>query len=620
MDLPNHRYRVGIYQDILPSLRVAAGSFVVVAVLLMTGPAHAVLREYRMNFAPSPSAEAVGYTLHIGQAPGAYTVDFDLGNPPATDADGTIVYALDLEDSTDLFTALRAYDSAGEVSEFSNELRVSAVVPPEPEPLPEPEPEPEPQPLPEPEPEPEPLPEPEPEPEPAPEPSPEPPGGEMPGALFFDDFEGYTAGQDPFAWFDTSGNNSMNESSRLFSVGPMPDGGQGLVTTSTETNIHSHYVTAESAQWWGYEYFGQMRFSDDTSGIGVTVLSDYPNTDSYLRLRRYGNQPSFSLSPHSSSSLDVCQGQTESGVVSVPNVTYRFRFRTEDENGATRVLARIWDARDPEPGAWQIDCLWTAWSAAAGRPGVWSMGGGQKMWDDLGAIEVEAGEPSLPPIDPGDDIPVDDGSTNYFNDFDGLADRSDPAGWVDTSERNSLKIEDGLFGVAPAPGGGKALVTTNRDSNIHSHYVANGSSTWQDYEYSGRMHFTSARSGIGVTLYSDYPDSDRYIRLRRYSRRPNFMLSNHGQSASKCIGSIDTGVKSSPGVWYEFRMRTLGEGDGIRVQAKVWDETDSEPGSWQVDCLIPASSPFEGGGAPGIWSMKRGTKYWDDLEVKPVSE
>jgi hypothetical protein len=602
------------------SLWAAAGGFIVVALLLTTSPANATLREYRMNFAPSTSGETVGYTLHIGQAPGDYTVDFDLGNPPVSGADGTIVYALDLEDSTDLFAALRAYDGAGESSDFSNEIQISAVVPPEPEPepLPEPEPEPEPEPVP-PLPNPEPAPTPDPQPEPDPEPAAEP-DGNVPAVLFFEDFEGYAAGQDPNAWLDTSGNNSMNEAPNLFAVEPIPDGGQGLVTNSTDTNIHSHYATTDSDQWWGYEYFGQMRFSDDSSGIGVTVLSDYPNSDSYLRLRRYGDQPGFALSPHSSSSLDVCQGETQSGVVAVPNVWYRFRFRTEDENGATRVLARVWDAREQEPGSWQIDCLWSAWPSAAGRPGVWSMGGGQKMWDELGAVEVASGEPALPPTDPGDEIPEDNSSPSYFNDFDSLANRSDPAGWVDTAERYSMKTDDGLYGVSAAPGGGKALSTSTRDVNIHSHYVANGSTTWRDYEYSGRMHFTSVRSGIGVTLYSDYPESDRYIRLRRYSRRPNFMLSNRGGTASTCVGTTDTRVKSIPGVWYEFRMRALEEDGGVRVQAKVWDETKSEPGSWQVDCLMPASSPLTGGGTPGIWSMKRGTKYWDDLEVKPVSE
>jgi hypothetical protein len=96
--------------------------------LVVPTSAWAAMAEYRVQFEPSPTPDAVGYTLHIGTTSRDYTVDFDLGSPPV--AGGTIVYALDLEDSVDLFVALRAYDDVGDASEFSNEKRVAATVPP----------------------------------------------------------------------------------------------------------------------------------------------------------------------------------------------------------------------------------------------------------------------------------------------------------------------------------------------------------------------------------------------------------------------------------------------------------------------------------------------------------
>ena len=45
--------------------------------------ANAALREYRVQFAPSVSASATGYTLHVGQSSGTYEINFDLGTPPA---------------------------------------------------------------------------------------------------------------------------------------------------------------------------------------------------------------------------------------------------------------------------------------------------------------------------------------------------------------------------------------------------------------------------------------------------------------------------------------------------------------------------------------------------------
>ncbi len=94
---------------------------------LASPPAQAALREYHVHFQPSPTPGAAGYTLHLGTSSGVYPVEFDLGNPPPSG--GTIVYAVDLEDSTDLFVSLRAYDTQGIASSYSNELRVAAIVP-----------------------------------------------------------------------------------------------------------------------------------------------------------------------------------------------------------------------------------------------------------------------------------------------------------------------------------------------------------------------------------------------------------------------------------------------------------------------------------------------------------
>jgi len=102
--------------------------------LVLAGSAQAEMREYRILFEPSASSQAAGYAMHIGPDTGGYLAEFDLGKPPAQG--GTIVYAVDLEDSMDLYVALSAYDDKGESSLFSNEIRVEAVIAPEPAPPP----------------------------------------------------------------------------------------------------------------------------------------------------------------------------------------------------------------------------------------------------------------------------------------------------------------------------------------------------------------------------------------------------------------------------------------------------------------------------------------------------
>lgn len=92
---------------------------------LAASPASAALREYRLQFQPSPSTGVAGYSMHVGLASGNYQVHFDLGLPPASG--GVVNYALDLEDSVDLFVALRAYGTNGTLSPYSTEVHLSPV-------------------------------------------------------------------------------------------------------------------------------------------------------------------------------------------------------------------------------------------------------------------------------------------------------------------------------------------------------------------------------------------------------------------------------------------------------------------------------------------------------------
>jgi len=466
-------------------------------------------------------------------------------------------------------------------------------------------------PIPEPTPEPEPIPDPDPTPDPTPTPDPIPdptPGDELADFLFFEDFEATPAGADPVEWLDTGAMNSMLESPGLFTVATAADGGHALATDSDAVNIHSHYVGAASQDWWDYEYKGRMRFEEPAAGIGVTLLSDYANSDSYLRLRRHGDQSTFQLSSHPSAAGDVCQGQTDSHVVAQPGVWYAFRFRTVEQSDHLQVQAKVWDVRIDEPSAWQISCAWTAWTQPAGRPGVWSTGPGRKLWDDLGAFTIEASEGSQD----GHVTPA------YAEDFEGLASGSDPAGWLDTAKYNSMQEDPALFAVGRAPDGSMALMTGSGRKNIHSHYVDGSAALWSDYEYTGRMMVSSDSAGIGVTLYSAYPEADLYYRLLRYKSRPVFQLSNHPyRRGPVCVGTTQTGVKSRPDVWYDFRFRATHENGAVRLQAMVWEQDSAEPADWQIDCLV-SDGAAPRSGAPGVWSMRRGKKFWDDLEITPI--
>ena len=132
----------------------------------------------------------------------------------------------------------------------------------------------------------------------------------QPPGLLNENFNIYGPDADPADWQDTGANNSMIEDDALFAVAYV-GGDAALSTSSTLNNIHTHYQGAGAATATNYVYSGRMMIENQTAGIGVTFFSDYNQTDSYYRLRRYGSN-SFHISPHGTS---ITGGTVSSNIV-----------------------------------------------------------------------------------------------------------------------------------------------------------------------------------------------------------------------------------------------------------------------------------------------------------------
>ena len=139
----------------------------------------------------------------------------------------------------------------------------------------------------------------------------------------------------------------------------------------------------------------------------------------------------------------------------------------------------------------------------------------------------------------------------YSNTFNAYTAGSDPADWLDTAANNSMAENDSLFKVFDI-NGDKVLGTTSTQTNIHSHHTGPGTDTLSAYEYSGRMMMTASNAGIGVTFFSQYPNTDAYYRLKREYDNGVFHIAPHGTNVT---GDSDTGVVPSPNIWYWFRNR-----------------------------------------------------------------
>ncbi|MCD4766401.1 MAG: hypothetical protein K8R34_07810, partial [Methanosarcinales archaeon] len=206
------------------------------------------------------------------------------------------------------------------------------------------------------------------------------------GVIYTEDFEDYPAGADPVDWLDTAADNSMLEDDSLFKIFDL-SGNKVFGTTSILANIHSHYIGAVIDTLSSYEYTGRMRMTTAGSGIGVTFFSEYPQADAYYRLRRHMDN-SFHIAPHGTS---ITGGTTDTGVVPLSNVWYRFRIQVEDTGTRTEIRARVWQDGTSEPSVWQADAYDdSATRLISGTIGVWSFTSGSKYWDDL---TVNSGSP-----------------------------------------------------------------------------------------------------------------------------------------------------------------------------------------------------------------------------------
>jgi uncharacterized repeat protein (TIGR02543 family) len=202
----------------------------------------------------------------------------------------------------------------------------------------------------------------------------------------------------------------------------------------------------------------------------------------------------------------------------------------------------------------------------------------------------------------------------YLEGFEAYNDGDDPVDWLDTGASSSMVEDNSLFQVFDL-GDDKVFGTISTESNIHTHYIAPGSSTFSAYDYTGRMMMTASNGGIGVTFFSQYPYSDAYYRLRR-SGSNSFHIAPHGTSITG--GATDTGVVPIANDWYRFRIRVQDTGARTEIRARVWPDGGAEPANWQVDAYDDSITRLTSG-TFGVWSYSSGSKYWDDLMVNLLS-
>ncbi|MEM7164050.1 MAG: hypothetical protein AAF581_01225 [Planctomycetota bacterium] len=181
--------------------------------------------------------------------------------------------------------------------------------------------------------------------------------------------------------------------------------------------------------------------------------------------------------------------------------------------------------------------------------------------------------------------------------------------WIDTDADFALTENDSLFSVVEY-GGEAVMGTTSALTDIHSHYTGAGSDAWQGYEFTGRLTYDNL-AGIGLTFYSDFPNSATYYRIRNTIGNRELRMSP--LPFESLTGTTSSGVITDAGVWYEFKIQVANQTDRTDIKAKFWPETSSEPTSWQIDCFHDTPARLTSG-TIGLWSLAAG-HYWADLAI-----
>jgi len=341
---------------------------------LVAGRADA--RTETIRWTHSAPQRVTGFRIYLGPGAATFPSSLNVGLPTASG--GVYSATVTLGDSELAYAVVSALGSAGEESAYSN---VRTLTPPPANPDPDPDPDP----------------------NPDPDPDPAPVGD----AVWSSNFENVAVGGNPGGWVDTKERHSLAVNDAIFQVATVGNT-RAFGTSSTQPNVHSHYVTAESQRWSAYEYRGRMQITNSGGGIGITALSQYPRADAYYRIRRYAGTgaTAFHISPRPEDRPLECRSKS-TGLIPSVNTWYRFRMQVDAASGGTTIRARVWRDGATEPTTWQIDCVdRSATRLVAGAPGVWSLGKGGKYWDDLEVVPLDSATAGGGGSDPGLGLPA----------------------------------------------------------------------------------------------------------------------------------------------------------------------------------------------------------------------
>lgn len=143
--------------------------------------------------------------------------------------------------------------------------------------------------------------------------------------------------------------------------------------------------------------------------------------------------------------------------------------------------------------------------------------------------------------------------------------------------------------------------------------VGSDSHDWTDYEFEGRLSFSSDEDWAGVMVHSRLSQrEDRLYLVLRRSTRPVLGLSAHGTAYTR--GVIANERPMPPGVWHRFRVKVQQMADSVHLRARTWPDGEKEPDAWDL-YYADASETRIPSGTVGLYAEGPGVKRFADLRL-----
>lgn len=189
--------------------------------------------------------------------------------------------------------------------------------------------------------------------------------------------------------------------------------------------------------------------------------------------------------------------------------------------------------------------------------------------------------------------------------------------WLSTGNGNSMAADWSRWYCRDEPGvQNHTLGCYNGASNSHAHNVV--TSDLENIEFSARIYLSDAGDGWGLTAYSQYPTEDAYIRIRKYGNN-DIEVYPHGYSMPTG-GTSTMSLTMSAQTWYNVKAQLITNADkSVTTKFRIWEEGTTEPSTWPINCVVPATGLIPEPGKVGFWGHSIADYVlYDDIVVKSL--